>query len=76
MSKSYATILQKLCHDYMSHQLSFEDYRRKRKTLLLKIDEQFNGRAEEDESELTSPGLPSGEFGVVSFHADSNDKNH
>ena len=73
MSKSYATILQKLCHDYMSHKLSFEDYRRKRKILLLKIDEQFNGSSQENENdaELTSPGLPSGEFGIASFQPEN-----
>lgn len=74
MSKSYATILQKLCHDYMAHKLSFEDYRRKRKTLLLKVDEQFNGHSEQDAGELTSPGLTSGDFGLASFEPGRREK--
>lgn len=67
MSKSYATILQSLCHDYMNHKLTFNDYRRKRKILLLKIDEQFNGAADDEGDELTSPALPDGQFGIPSF---------
>lgn len=69
MSKSYATILQSLCQDYMNHKLSFNDYRRKRKILLLKIDEQFNGAAAVQDNELTSPALPDGQFGMPSFTA-------
>ncbi len=66
MSKSYATMLKKLCNDHMNHKISFDDYRRKRKTLLAKIDEQFNGRKDEPLDELTSPGLARGQFSVGS----------
>lgn len=59
MSTSYATILQQLCHDYMNHHMSFEEYRRRRKQLLIKIDEQFNGASVTAKDQLTSPGLPS-----------------
>lgn len=58
MSNSYAAILQNLCHDYMSHRLSFEDYRKRRRSLLTKIDEQFNGIPSDDDNELTAPLVP------------------
>ncbi|WP_086932790.1 hypothetical protein [Agarilytica rhodophyticola] len=67
MSKSYATILQNLCHDHMNHRLSFEEYRRKRRVLFSKIDEQFNGYSNDCQEDLTAPTLPSKQFGVPSF---------
>ncbi len=77
MSRSYATILHRLCQDYASHKLNFDEYRSRRRTLLAKIDEQFNGKQEDVEGELTSPGLPSGEFGIASlFPSDTARKPH
>lgn len=70
MSNSYAAILQNLCHDYMSHRMSFDDYRKRRRSLLGKIDEQFNGLPTEDDNELTAPVVPkggSGGFGMNKF---------
>ncbi|MFL0799034.1 MAG: hypothetical protein K6L80_01180 [Agarilytica sp.] len=67
MSRSYATILQRLCQDYANHKLNFDEYRNRRRLLLVKIDEQFNGKQDDTEGELTSPGLPSDAFGIASF---------
>ena len=43
MSTSYATILQRLCRDYTNHRMPFDEYRTRRKAVLEKVDEQFNG---------------------------------
>ncbi len=64
MSTSYATILQRLCKDYANHRIRFDEYRARRRAVLEKVDEQFNGVYEPDDAELTLPGLPSGEFGL------------
>ncbi len=66
MSTSYATILQRLCRDYTNHRMPFDEYRTRRKAVLEKVDEQFNGVYEPDDAELTLPGLPSSDFGVTS----------
>ena len=41
---SYSTKLRELSKDYYQSHLGFEDYRRERKEVLDKIDEEFNGR--------------------------------
>ncbi len=76
MSRSYATILSKLCHDYANRKLSFDEYRSRRRTLLEKIDEQFNGSSVSLEGELTSPGIPAGDFGFPSLSTHRNNKPH
>ncbi len=76
MSKSYATILTRLCHDFSCRKLNFDEYRSRRRILLAKIDEQFNGRSEDVDDNLTSPCLPSGDFGIASFERDLHGKTH
>ena len=73
MPTSYATLLQQLCREHMTHKISFADYRRRRKTLLSKIDEQFNGVPQPCVSNLTAPGIPQEEFGINQFHSNSNE---
>lgn len=76
MSRSYATILSKLCHDYANRRLSFTEYRNRRRALLEKIDEQFNGPSDSYDGDLTSPGLSASEFGLASLSRNPNNKPH
>ena len=40
---SYSAMLRELSKDYYQNHLGFEEYRSQRKTILIKIDEEFNG---------------------------------
>lgn len=76
MSRTYATILQKLCHEHMNRKISFEEYRRKRKRLLGKIDRQFNADdLNEGCSDHTLSGIPQSGSVNISAGAQPNKKN-
>jgi len=58
----------------MTHRIDFDEYRHKRRMVLLKVDEQFNGLpvtetagddVQYNEDNLTSPGIPVSQFGAM-----------
>lgn len=51
---SYSARLRDLSKDYYQSHLGFEDYRRLRKEVLDKIDEEFNGRKTASEQEQST----------------------
>ena len=55
---SYSARLRDLSKDYYQSHLGFEDYRRLRKEVLDKIDEEFNGRRPvmSEQTDDTQPG--------------------
>ena len=51
---SYSAMLRDLSKNYYQNHIGFEDYRAQRKSVLDKIDEEFNGRKTIEESADTS----------------------
>ncbi len=47
---SYSAMLRELSKNYYQHHIGFDEYRAQRKSVLDKIDEEFNGRKSNEES--------------------------
>ena len=62
---SYSARLRDLSKNYYQSHIGYEEYRRLRKEVLDKIDEEFNGRKPASEAQAEESGTESGESSLL-----------